>query len=466
MGWELPIELERLIESGGLLRMPALGTPFELPSGSSGLHLLDPEQLFAAYLHLDDAIDGGGEAARGWLLFAAIMPHRGGQGYALKRGEGGAVEVGFYHEDRAATGETRGTLQDPLPGVAALIESLGEGLRVASRRGDRVAIVQAIRSLAKGEPAPDEWQKRWAQFERGGRSWDVDAAGRLRPVLRETDDEGILGTILKRIRADLEGRGVIDPLLASTFERGSWPAGYPGPDELLARLPAEGEGGLRGVARWCLSWSGVEPEGPLAEATSVLEALVAEGGAGGANEEARRAALAACAALAREARGVCTDPAQAQAFYARGLTWALGSMSAARVRHVASIALSLHRLARTGAGKEAGMALPDTVGSFGMPALFYRLSALVRGTEEEPPMLRVREAEPEEALPIHDALAAWIEAHEGSQRERLAAIEAEWTERIGGASEADRGACVRLLKKKINTKKLRAQRDSLLTSFE
>lgn len=60
------------------------------------------------------------------------------------------------------------------------------------------------------------------------------------------------------------------------------------------------------------------------------------------------------------------------------------------------------------------------------------------------------------------SLRSWLEALEGSQREKLAALEATWADRLGSLDEAQQQAVQRLVRKAINSKKLVDRREALL----
>lgn len=466
MGFVLPPSLERLVAERGLLRAPDLGTPFEMPSHSSGFHMADADELFDGFLHLDDAIDAGVDAARGWLIVALVSPWRYDGAYAIEEAalEGGEPPIGYYTEDGAATGEPTTELPSRFESIDALLTAYGAGLRACERRGDRAGMSSRLKALSRMAANPEDWKRTWTRVERGKLEWSVDDAREFSVVLAKTDDDAIVAKVLKHIHGELEGHGgrTIDPMLEGAFESGAWPSGFPGPDELLSRMPQDGDGGLRRVCLWCLGYSGVTPTEPaLVEGLAVLEKLAA----GEVDDSERAAALEACATFASSARGIRIDTGDIEAFYARALTWSLGRLTAARVRSVASIVLRLSRLGHTDEGRAAGLVVPVTVHAFGIPALFQKLSAMVRGRPDDVPDLLRPKIERPTNLEVHDALRDWFAAHEGSQREKLAAVEAEWLGRLKDAAEEDRAFARRLVCKKINSKKLKARRDAMLAGL-
>ncbi|MFK7990256.1 MAG: hypothetical protein AB8I08_29820 [Sandaracinaceae bacterium] len=455
LGRKPPADLLRFVETRGLLRVPDLGTPFDLPAGNSGFRMLGPEGLFAAYQHLDDTIDAGSEAARELTLIASVGTAPFGPGYAI-----GPDGIGLYHPDRFVAGDARGVLQGSVPSFSALLSAFASGLETAVRRGDRVAMMRVAKSLSRAPSAPFDPAKEWTRFERADRVWDADVATRLGPVLAHTKDPAVVTAIVKRIQADLDGRGIVDPYLAGVFQRGAWPAGYPGVNELLQRLPAEGAGGLRGIARWCLGWSALPLDASLEAAARALASRVDDG----SDDAAAWAATEPLVSLAGTARGVATVET-ARAFLSRAYVFALGPMSPARVRHIAVIVLQLARLARTAEGAAAGLEASRTAQPFGLPALFEKLVATQAGDlDSVPGRLQPLVDRPRDA-PVTDALVAWFDTHTGSQREKLAALEAEWTERVRAASEEDRAWALRRVKKQVNSKKLRAARDAWLAGL-
>lgn len=463
MGFVLPASLERLVSERGLLRAPDLGTPFEMPSGSSGFHMADPDELFDGFLHLDDAIDAGVDLARGWLVVAMVSPWRYDGAYAIEEAalESGEPPIGYYTQDGVATGEPTTELPSRFESIDAALTAYGAALRACERRGDRAALTNRLRALSRMAASGEDWKRTWTRVERGKLEWSVDDAREFCVVLAKSDDDAVVAKVLKHIHGELEGHGgrAIDPMLEGIFESGAWPSGFPGPDELLARMPQDGDAGLRRVCHWCLGYSGVTPtESALVEGLAVLEKLAA----GEADEAERAGALEACASLASSARGIRIDAGDIEAFYARALTWSLGRLTAARVRSVASIVFRLSRLGHTDEGRAAGLTVPVTVHPFGIPALFQKLSAMVRGRPDDvPDLLRPKVTRPTN-LAVHDALRDWFASHEGSQREKLAAVEAEWLPRLKEAADEDRAFALRLVCKKINSKKLKAQRDTLL----
>jgi hypothetical protein len=462
MGFHLPPSLDAFVSSRGLLRVPDLGSPFELASGSSGFHMADPDELFEAFLHLDGVIAEGVEVARSWLLVVLVHPRRYDGAFALMERELGTGEapVGYYTDDGARRAPSEPTLPSRFESFDALIEAYANALSALPVRGDRAGIARALRTLSSAGTSQNDWQRVWAQHERGKLDWSVDVAARFKPVLAHADDPAIVEKLLRRIHGELEGQGrtPTDPALARSFERGAWPRELPGPDELLVRLPAEGASGLRGVARFCLEWTGFSPSD---EALVAGRKLLEEMCEGEVEEDRRSAAIAACAAIASPARGRVIKPGEVEAFYARALTWSLGHLTPARVRHVASVAMLLSTLAGTDEGRAAGLSVPATVQPFGWPAVFQKLSSIVRGQPDERPSFLREPLHRPAALPVHDALAAWLEAQEGSQKETLAALEAsEWSERLRAAEPEDREWCLRLLRKKLNSKKVKDRREA------
>ncbi|MDH5493808.1 MAG: hypothetical protein OEY14_17795 [Myxococcales bacterium] len=475
MGLPLPASLELLLSSRGLLRAPDLGSTFELPSGSSGFHMLDPDELLAAFLHLDALVEAGVEAARSWVIFATVSARRYEGAYAFidEAGQEREPKIGYYasaqlaSEQAANAPSEQPSLPETLPGLDALLLAYAEALIAAGRRGDRAALSHRIRTLGQLQEREPEWQRIWTRYERGKLEWSPDTASSFAPVLARTDDPKIAEKLLAMIEAEFEGYGGRggDPALHRIFARGEWPRDYPGPNEVLARLPLEGKAGLRGLCRFCLEWAGLEPRDPsLIEARAALQTLV-EGGAEALPEATRLEALGHSAGIAGSARGLRIEPGEAEAFYARALTWSLGPMSAARARHVATLCMRLSALARTAEGQASGMRVPETIQPFSETALFQKVASLMRGAADEAPSLLRPRPEAAAATPARDALAAWLADQEGSQAEKLGRLESEWAVRLRQAGAEDRERADALLRKKINSKKLKARLDAFLRSL-
>lgn len=68
--------------------------------------------------------------------------------------------------------------------------------------------------------------------------------------------------------------------------------------------------------------------------------------------------------------------------------------------------------------------------------------------------------------PELEAFRAWLAGEEMTQRQRAAAIEAEWLERLSRVPAGERALLSRVLKKAVKSPKLRAQRDAILAALE
>lgn len=469
MGWPMPPSYRALLEAHGRLRVPDLPGNFELPSGSCALTMATPAELFELYLHVDRAIVAGVPRARQWLLFASAHPAEPELAFAFdeKLGDGTEPAVGCYRAPEVL--QRRPGLEDPLPdtmpGFQPWLCDFVARLRAGLLRSDRAALVARIRTLGQPAPKAPDWTRVWSDLERGKIAWNGDAFGELSRVLRQTDDDAVVARILREVTADLDRSGarVVDPTIARVLDTGRWPRGYPGPRELLGRLPADGPGSRRAVARFCLDWTGVDARhSDLVDAGVVLGRLCAGEAVA---EPDRLTAMKRCADIGRSARGAPTSPAQAEAFHARAMTWCLGrEVSPTHVLHVATLTMQLGALARSDAGQGAGLSVPATARPFTLITLFQKLADLSRGRDALPGDLNPRVERP--AAPALGELEAWLAGHEGSQRERLDAFEAQWLPRLRALDPEPRGWACKAVRKSINSKKLKARRDALLAGLD
>ena len=458
-GFVLPPSLRELITDRGHFFYPDFYLPLERFARSNcGFQLCDEASLFDNYIHALTEASAGVAQGGAFLVFATVR-HDLEPAIAFDRRfrRDDEYHVGTYHQDIVCTdplGDDE-PLWDGERTFTAWFERFFTDVQKAIEEADHGELSKAIdqrlalreRSSATSRP-PTSWRQRWEAIGRGEHSWGNYGWASWREVLQQTDDLTIVEKIAAEVQADLDerpGRGIV-PGLSSGRARGSWAYGLPGPFDLAARLPERGHWGRYDLCRWALSHAEVAL---TTEATnnawSVLEALAGEQDV---SSEERRAALLACADEGWQKWR--PDETTREHRFARALAWAISSVEIPRVRHVFAEAHALR------SEKEDDLALSAE-------KLWRRLLEVVlKGAESVSDELYVkRQTESADAK----ALEAWLSAIEGSQREILQRFEQDWLGRLQGAPADARAEAVRMLRKKIKSKKLVAARDALINQL-
>lgn len=454
-GFVLPPSLRALLLAHGLVGHPVLWGDFPGWGRSTcGLSMEDPDALFDNHLHQLAEADAEVPAGGSWLVFATMRGDLDGA-YALDRRfrEGHELSVGTYHQDDVCHESREGVpLWDAQPSFGAWLESFFAAVRTGLARTAPDELARQIDEL--GEPMlppsrpskTSSWQETWAALEREGHPWRHGTWPRYRTVLREADDLTVVERIASWVRADLDGKKgrAVVPGLSQDQRSGHWTTGLPGPVDLLARLPEHGRWGRREVMRWALSRCGVAPEGSVADAIAMLEALATPGEV---DDDARRTLALRCADLGWSTFDPRTEPPAGK--LARASGWALGRAKPRRIAHVLSLA---HRIRK---GSTNGMELSAR------RLWDLLLRVVLQGPQgvDAPPMRTTVEPAAEML-----ELQQWLAAHEGTQRERLAALEREWLERLQAMPEALGADAARLIRRAIKSKKLVVDRDAFLAT--
>ena len=284
-GFPIPPALRELVRERGLLGLPRVAGPFDLPGGSFGLTLEPPEAVFANYVHHCAEQAAGIALGRHWLVFATIGGDLDGAWALDDRFAGGAAArdygVGWYHQDEV------GEIEPPdeaLPGGCVGFEPFVLDLIARARAGferalgDRKAIAQSLDELStpRFERPWHEDPDSWHALLDDDLDWNRGRRRDFRTALAHADDLDLVAWILSEIDRDLAD-GSTRPVVAGM--RGllegevGWPWDYPGPRELVHRLPSEGWTG-RMIVRWAIEHAGPLPGHPrLVHALALLDEL-------------------------------------------------------------------------------------------------------------------------------------------------------------------------------------------------
>ncbi|MEM7151292.1 MAG: hypothetical protein AAF799_00545 [Myxococcota bacterium] len=453
-GFVLPPSLRQLLSSHGLVHYPDFWGEFPgWGRSTSGLLMEDAAGLFDNHLHaLSEESAGVAQGGR-WLVFATMRGDLDGA-YALDRRfrDAGELGVGTYHQDSVcheprADGEP---LWDAEPSFGRWLESffaaVQQGLESIEPRkvSRRIDSLQSARGATRREAS---WSEHWAALQGRGHPWTYNEWATYRGVLRATDDMAVIEAIVAQVQADLDGKKgrKVVPGLSLDAKSGHWTTGMPGPVDLVARLPEHGPWGRRDLMRWAIERCSDDPPPPVVEALALLRVAIEPAAV---DEEHRRRVVRRCAELGWD--GPEAVPSSSDSMLARAAAWALTRPDTARVAHVLTLAHDLrHR---------------DT-GSMELSAR-RMWSRLVRVVTLGPDAV-VESAKPE-ATPVDAEVAefsAWLEGLEGTQRERLAAVESQWMPRLRGRPAVAREQAAAIVRRAITSKKLVEARDALLLSL-
>ncbi|MFV8750010.1 hypothetical protein ACNOYE_05640 [Nannocystaceae bacterium ST9] len=383
-GFPIPSALRELVGERGLIGLPRIAGPFDLPGGQFGLSLDPPESLFANYVHHCAEQDAGVGLGRHWLVFATIGGDLEGAWALDDRFGGGASAreygVGWYHQDEVC--EVERGLADPLPGGWLGVEAFFCDLfargragfeRALADRSARAALEQSLDELSvPGFDRPwHEDPRSWRALLDDDLDWNRGRRRDFRTALAHADDLDLVAWILSEIDRDLaEGsRRPVVPGIRQMLEGGlGWPWDYPGPRELVHRLPI---GAWTGPAlvRWAIELAGPRSEQPeLARALAMLDAL-AEPTPKATHADALAVAIELAELARRDAR---LSPAERSLAWA--LVWSLGRPTPAATWEALERVLQFAKLVRAPA-----RAPLDAV------VLHRKLAAIVRGKPDWQP---------------------------------------------------------------------------------
>ena len=450
-GFVLPPSLRALLSSHGLVHYPDFWGDFPGTARSTcGLVMEDATGLFDNHLHaLSEASAGVAQGGR-WLVFATMRGDLDGA-YALDRRfrDGDELSVGTYHQDDVCN-EPRADdepLWDAEPSFGRWLQSFFAAVQTGLERIEPRKISRRIDSLhsARGATRREaSWSEHWAVLQGRGFPWTYNEWGTYRGILRQTDDMAVIEAIAAQVQADLDGKKgrTVVPGLSQDVASGHWTTGMPGPVDLVERLPEHGRWGRRDLMRWALERCCDTPSEPVVEALELLEASTEPARV---DEEHRRQVVRRCAELGWA--GSEAVPSSPDARLARAAAWSLTRPDTARVAHVLTLAHDLRR---------------ESTGEMELSArrMWSRLLRVVL----EGPEAVIERPKPQPLAADHevDAFGAWLDDREGSQRERLAAIESQWLTRLQARPAAARQQAAALVRRAIKSPKLVAVRDALL----
>lgn len=430
-GFPLPPSYRAALEIGAV----------SLPSIRSlqlGVLPCDAEELFDNHLH--HLAEQNAEVADGgaWMVFATehgdVEPAWAFDRRFVERGE---FAVGWYHQDDVChTNYASTLLPRSEPSYAAFFLREIERFRVALRdRPDEFARHEE-ELLSHAPRAPRSWRSIWER-RRALDRWDHYAWPDLRYVLRETDDHEVVEAIASRVERDLRGIGErVVPGLSQDRASGYWTTGLPGPVDLAARLP---DPQRRDLLRWALRHSGVEPSTDATQRAWDELARRAHG------DDGEDPAVRHASADEGWRRWRLDEVTPADRF-ARALAWALGPLTPARMAHVLAASHAL-RVAIVGDQR------------LSMQRIWGRLRRLLAGTPVPEAIV------PPARTALEHELATWSSTFEGSQREKLAALEREWLPRLRTLPPETRAGVSKIVRKAISSKKLRDARDALIAQL-
>ncbi len=469
-GFPLPTALRELVAERGLIGLPRIRGRFDLPGSEFGLTLEPPDRIFEHLVHLADARAAGVTQAGHWLVFATIggdlegawaLDDRFGDRSGASSSEGSRdYGVGWYHQDEVC--ETPRGEGDPLPGGWIGVEAFFVDLFARARAGferaledrqGRSLIEQSIDELVTTGFEHGRADDSWRSLLDDDLEWNRGRAHALRVALARADDLDLVLWILSEIDRDLgeEPRRPVVPGIRSLLDgEVGWPWDYPGPRELLHRLPVGGAWGRRGIVRWALEHAGVaSSDEQLERGKALLQGLIVE------HEPPVELALQArelAISLAARAR---RDPGLSalERELAWALVWSLGRPTPAATWEALLRVLSAARQVHA-----PGRSSLDTI------AVYRKLAAIVRGQPQwEPKALRPPPAPPSE--PRLAALLGLLEGFEGTQRELLEQLESEWLDDLQDLSIPDRARASHAIRRAINSSKLAARRKVLLAKL-
>ncbi len=330
-GFPIPATLHEFVGERGLIGLPRIAGPFAIPGGYFGLTLDPPESVFANYVHHCAEQAAGVALARHWQVFATVGGDIEGAWALDDRFAGGSAAreygVGWYHQDDVC--EVERAADEPLPDGWVGVEPFFLDLFARGRAGFERALIDR-RAGAALEQSLDElrtpgFDRPWHEDPQAWRGlldddldWNRGRRRDFRTALAHADDLDLVAWILSEIDRDLRDghRPVVagfGQLLAGGID---WPWDYPGPRELVHRLPI-GTWTSRTIVRWAIEHAGPLPQHPqLARALALLDPLAGPGRQfqQAAEDEALQVAIDLAELARRDAR---LSPAE------RSLTWAL-----------------------------------------------------------------------------------------------------------------------------------------------
>lgn len=385
-GFPIPAALREFVGERGLIGLPRIAGPFAIPGGYFGLTLDSPESLFANYVHHCAEQAAGVALARHWLVFATVGGDIEGAWALDDRFAGGAAAreygVGWYHQDDVC--EVERASDEPLPGGWIGVEAFFVDLFARARAGFERALTDR-QALAALEQSLDElttpgFDRPWHDEPRSWRvlldddlEWNRGRRRDFRSALAHADDLDLVAWILSEIDGDLsEGpRRPVVPGIQDLLAGGiDWPWDYPGPRELVHRLPIGGWN-QQTIVRWAMDQAGVPTDHPrFAHALALLDTLAGP-------EPTPAPVLAEALALAIELADLARrDPqlSPADRSLCWALVWSLGRSTPAATWEALQRVLQFAKLVRAPA-----RAPIDAV------RVYRKLAAIVRGKPDWQP---------------------------------------------------------------------------------
>ncbi len=364
-----------------------------------------------------------------------------------------STEVGFYHQDEVyhANHGPIDHLPDASPTFAGWLEGFLDDARRVFSDSDQAEMVAAIRETRSVRDLsqraikvhPTDWKAAHAESLKWGRG----ASWAFRSALRQSDDMRAVENILNEIDKDLAGVGGRETIPGLTAlkegKTGAWPWDYPGPRDLLHRLPDSGEWSRRRFVQWALGHANHTPTNEfLQTARANIDALCTGGEASDAGGIGRLAQLArhgeSLSALDRN--------------YAWALVWASGPQDPDFMHEAI---LRVIQVAHIANDRQPAPLSPINV--------YLKLAAVVRGqTGFEPKALR-KEAP---LSPVLEELSTYLAVFGGPQRDLLERLGSDWVARLKKLPADDRQSATKLIRRKVKSKKLVAARDDLLAQIE
>lgn len=452
IGFPLPKSLAQFVAERGLLCIPCL--PGEFRHGALGFVMEPPHRVFQNYLHMEAAVAQGVEQHSHWLVFATLAgdvePAFAFDDRFRAQGE---YEVGFYHQDEVyyADHGPNEHLPYAAPTIAAWLKGFLDDARRVLSESDETEMVAAIRNVSPvhdlsqrtAKVHPSDWQAAHAESLQWGRG----ASWAFRLALRRSGDMRAVENILKEIDQDLAGVGRRETIPGLTAlkegKTGAWPWDYPGPRDLLYRLPDRGEWSRRRFVQWALHHAGHTPTNELLQ---IAEANVDALCTGEDTREGRD--VGKLAQLARH----CESLSDLDRNYAWALIWASGPQDP-DFMHEAILRII----------QVAYIANDRRLAPLNLVTVYQKLAAIVRGqTDFEPRVLR-KESPRSSGL---EALSTDLADFTGPQRDLLERLKADWLPRLKQLSVDDRQSAIKLIRHKIKSKKLIGARDDLLAQID